>query len=257
MKHAVFEPVCCHLYWLARQTYLRCLQSEAQRDERIGEIRAELDTCRGGLQNDDPKSREKYDEARQELMRWKTMIQPDAVTAVILSAATLEGFINGLGEYGHWRDSDRASWGTALYEAKEKRRSVACKYFLISRAVGQPFVKGAQPYKDFRLLIKLRNTLVHPKQLSYPDENGVTKPSTVVEVLERITGRAALDSKHRHSPPGYNEICSTAVAKWACNTTSEMIHAVLDMLPDGTAKEAFEIMFCKMPDGRGCFPPIR
>lgn len=257
MEQKLFEPVSRHLYRLACEAYLRCLEAEAQKTEKVKQTQAELETCRNRLQDDDRELQKECDEARLNLMTCKAIIQPGAVTAVILSVATLEGFINELTEYSHWHNPDWEAWGTILHESEQRHVSIKPKYLLAAYVTGQPFDKGALPYQDFSKLVKLRNALVHPRQLSHLGEDGLIKPSEIVEqVLVRIIGGAAFNSRYQHSPPGYNEICWTAVAKWACNTASEMIHAILDKLSAGGTKEAFEIMFCKWPDGQDCFQPV-
>jgi hypothetical protein len=170
------------------------------------------------------------------------MAQPDAITAIILSVATLEGFINELTEYSDWHNPELDSLGDILSEAEEMHAQTKLKYLLAAHTIGEPFKKGALPYQDFDLLISLRHKLVHPKQL---------KPKIVRQVLARAGGGAVVDSA-----PWYGLICTTAVAKWACNTTSEMIQAILDRLPTGGNKETFEMMFCKWPDGQDCFQPV-
>lgn len=249
MKQKVFEPVSCHLYRLACEAYLRCLQSEARKAENVERARAELEACQNHLQDNERELQEECEKARLNLMMCKAMPQPDAVTAIILSVATLEGFINELTAYSCWYNPDWKSWGTRLYEAEERRVSVACKYFRASCAIGRSFDKGALPYQDFSKLVELRHALVHPKTFM--------EAKIVEQVLERIMGRAAFNSRYQHNQPGYSEICSTAVAKWACNTTSEMIRAILDKLPTGGNREPFEMMFCKWPDEQDCFQPVR
>jgi len=248
VKQKVFESVLCHLYRLACEAYLRCLQSEARKTEKVKRAQAELKACEKRLQNHEYELQKGCEKARLSLMMCKTMTQPDAVTAVILSVATLEGFINGLTEYSRWHNPDWEAWGNILYEAERQHASVRLKYLLAAYSTGQTFDRGAQPYQDFELLIGLRDALVHPKNL--------IGANVVKQVLMRVMGEAAFNSKYQHIPLGYGEICSTSVAKWACNTTSEMIHAVLDKLPAGRNKEAFEMMFCKWLDGQDCFQPV-
>jgi len=249
MEQKVFEPVSRHLYWLARKAYFRCLEAEKQKAENVEQAQAELEACRNRLQDNDHELQEKFETARLNLMRCKAMIQPDAVTAVILSVTTLEGFINELTEYSRWHNPEWEQWGRILYEAEQIHASPKFKYLLVAYCLGQPFDTGARHYQNFSKLVKLRDALIHPKAF--------IEAKIVEQVLERIMGRAAFNSRYQHNPPGYNDICSTAVAKWACNTTSEMINAVLNKLPEEGTREAFKIMFCKWTDGQGCFQPVR
>jgi len=218
METNVFEPISRHLYQLACEAYLRCLQSEAQK--------AEME------------------------------IQPDAVTSVILSVAALEGFINELTEYSRWQNPEWGKWGSILDEAEQIHSPIKLKYLLTAYGLGKSFDKGAPPYQDFELLIDLRNALVHPKQETRLKDNTFKTSKRMQKVLERVLGGAIYNTRFQHHQPGYNEICSTPIAKWACNTASKMIHAILERLPDGGTKEVFEVMFCRWPDGRDCFQTL-
>ena len=173
--------------------------------------------------------------------------QQDAVTAVVLSVAALEGFINELAHYGCSRRLEWRSLGDILNEAEAV--DIRRKYLLVGHIVDQPFDKGSQPYQDFALLVKLRNTLIHPKQVGdFVGEDLFKIPSPVPSVLQRAAGRKASQA------PWYAQICITAVAEWACYTASKMIHAVLEKLP-ARGGDAFEMVYCKLPDGRDCFDP--
>ena len=251
MESKIFEPMSCHLYWLAREAYFRCLETEKRKAEKIKQARAELEDCKKRMQDRDPEIQEGcMKNARLNLIKCKAMIQPDAVTTVILSVTTLEGFINELTDYSRWNNPAWEKWGAILYEAEQSNISTKCKYLLAAYVIGKPFNPGAPPFQDFDLLIKLRNKLVHPKSL--------VDDKVVEKVLKQIMGGAAFNSKYRpDSSLGYNDICSLTVAEWACNTASKMIQAMLDKLPAGGTKEAFKMMlFCKQPDEQNCFQPV-
>lgn len=210
MHSKVFEPVSCYLYQLACEAYDRCSQVE----------------------------------------EGKGIIQQDAVTAIILSVATAEGFINELIAYSNWCNPVWKS--SILGEVEGKKGQLQLKYLLVAHVLGQPFCKGSPPYQDFDPLVKLRNELMHPKQLGgVGDDESFKVPSVVKTVIDRVYHKGIISSA-----TWYGQICTTAVAMWACNTTSEMICAIVEMLPDGEDKDVFEMMFCKWPDGQDCFRSI-
>jgi hypothetical protein len=252
----VFEPVSCRLFQLACEAYLRCVQSEAQRAEKINRATAELEAYGQRMKESGPDAKKKYETARQKLMEYEVMIQPDAVAAVILAVATLEGFINELTEYSRWDRNEWGAWGEILYEAEKANTSTRLKYLLAAFCTGQPFDKGAQPCQDFDLLIGLRDVLVHPHQLTRIEDGSFKTTKVMKSVLRRVVGGAAFDLRYRHHDPGYNEICSTDVAEWACKTASAMIHALRERLPDGGTKQAFEMIFCTQRDGPDWFQPV-
>jgi hypothetical protein len=74
--------------------------------------------------------------------------------AVILSVAALEAFINQV-----------AALHLGIWDDEEERLNIQTKWILVTRqlASGRTFEKGAEPYQSFRQLVKLRDSLVHPK----------------------------------------------------------------------------------------------
>jgi hypothetical protein len=176
--------------------------------------------------------------------------QHDAIAAVVLSTAALEGFINELGAYGSWHTEQLQPVGDLLLDAERKRTSIKRKYLKAANALDRPFNRERQPYKDFNILVDLRNLLAHPKQLTKVGKDwSFQTPETVCQALQRS---GANDNPLQ---PWYAQICSRPIAKWACNTTSEMVKAILERLPPGGSKDVFVMIFCQHR-GEDIFRPV-
>src|SRR5271169_5108838 len=100
----------------------------------------------------------------------------DSLTAIVFSAAALEGFMNELpimaGELTiRQPESTLAALHSLLEELEESRASVASKLCFARWVLsGSTFSKGEQPFQDFKLLIDVRNALLHLREESYEQD---------------------------------------------------------------------------------------
>jgi len=95
----------------------------------------------------------------------------DALIAIVFAALGVEAFINELAEMAQ-RDADMYGPGlggtatlrdlaTTLVEIEDARGPVELKYQMASKILsGRTFDQGAQPFQDFRDLMRLRDALV-------------------------------------------------------------------------------------------------
>jgi hypothetical protein len=101
----------------------------------------------------------------------------DANVAIILAAASTEAFINELAELvaiymaSPLRKSppmppQLPGFAEAMNEIEGSHGSVKLKYLIASQTLrGEMFDKGAPPYQDFDILVKLRNDHMHLKPI--------------------------------------------------------------------------------------------
>src|SRR5918996_1535375 len=87
--------------------------------------------------------------------------------AVVFSVTALEAFINESSALANMiptneqQDIVRA-YATAMKELDDRRESLAVKYHIgLIIWSGSTWNEGLQPYQDFRLLLTLRNALLH------------------------------------------------------------------------------------------------
>jgi len=171
--------------------------------------------------------------------------QRDAVVAVVFSAAALEAFINEVGGIAEGliqrfvtQDPDSVKQYAALWKEVERlQKSIAFEYLLASTAFsGQPYDKGTGPYQDFEILIKLRNALVHFE----PDHGELSPgPPRIIQSLQ---------SKNILAEPKGGEngqswitlIMTREVARWACNTSADLVRSVLEFVPESILKKVLK-----------------
>ena len=153
----------------------------------------------------------------------------------------MEAFINELPEWVVLNredpsiSADLLGFGDALREVESNRGSLELKYLIASQTLsGRMYDKGASPYQDFAILIRLRNDIVHlkPKQISDQKEGKPPEtalPKYIVALQHRGIARI-LDEGVIGS--WFDLIKTPEVAAWACQTSLAMILSVLAMIPD-------------------------
>jgi hypothetical protein len=165
----------------------------------------------------------------------------EGFTAIVFSAVALEAFISELGGLatglgggkGHEHHKVR-QLGILLAEAEAGRESVRFKYQLAKTILsGHPYDKGTQPYQDFDLLIKLRDSIVHPKPATFVFEGGDLRQSDdTLRIRMEERGIVPKLLTHVRMVP-LSWLTSRLVARWAINASVTMVRTVLDGLPRG------------------------
>lgn len=168
--------------------------------------------------------------------------QEDAIAAVILAVASLEGFINDLVSL-HSIFGEPLSLATISEHWEDfEGFTIQAKYLLLGLVLGRPFQKGAQPYQNFHLLIQLRNLLVHLKPgeiLLEGDKYRWKRPGIFEKLVDKkLISADVLKLAHHQATSWYLYISSVKVAAWACNTTVAVVRHVRDGLPQSSLKNA-------------------
>ena len=164
----------------------------------------------------------------------------DALTAVILSVASLEALVNDLFDMAGKlapRDHDLRRW-SRLWPDLE-RLNVGLKYLIVAQAIGEPFDKTRQPYQDFSLLVAVRNEILHYKSPATKmklDKSGVT--FTYPKLVKRLVARKVIPKPRVSASLAslLEHVKSASVARWACNTAAKVARHVVDNLPKGTVR---------------------
>ena len=151
---------------------------------------------------------------------------PLAAPAYVSAVAAVEAWVNEM----ILSDMPRAILGkSALDTVPESRLSfteLSMKLLLIPQlAFGKTLARHEQPYQDMRLLIKLRNELVHYKMAP-------KRPSCVTDLAQR---GIVLKDKRYIWP--HQISCSEGI-RWAYNTACETVLAILDLMPPELLKWA-------------------
>jgi hypothetical protein len=182
------------------------------------------------------------EEAKVSIERWnreKRVIGYQAISAIILSAISTESFINEvavrLAEVGSTKvlpegqSCDFKGIGEILKSLEEAHVQTTAKYLTAAHLLpGDPLKKGSKPYQDFKLLIDIRNHLVHPKP--------VKKEPSFVKVFR---DKGWTTDVHMELPKmlphtlWITQLMTPYVACWACRTSREIIHHILfQVLPE-------------------------
>jgi hypothetical protein len=158
--------------------------------------------------------------------------QSEALIAVVFAFIALEAFINELSDFASETppDSSMAVLGSLMRDLNESRASIGVRFqfakWILSK---EPFDKGGQPYQDFQLLIKLRNTIIHlpPDGAPVPSE----APIDPLKFLETLRQKGLTRDFHGAAASFLAEISTPEMARWACDTTAAMVRSILEVLP--------------------------
>jgi len=205
-----------------------------------------------------------YERAKK---RYKRHMQKDALVSIVFSAFSLEAFINELlafakmGKNAGLKEDFLDKLIEAIDESsssqtsggKGKRwKSTLEKFMLASEALGSKFDKGKAPYQDFADLFRLRDCLAHLKPedlIEYDKDEPLAFRYLGRKLTEKFRGKGIL--REATTIESITFLVSTAkAAKWACETASKMVNAMLDKIPESDFKNYGTFLAY-----RGLFPP--
>jgi hypothetical protein len=161
----------------------------------------------------------------------------DAILAIVMAAAATEAFINEFAEYVSASivsssEVDMilpqvAACADVLQELEDSRASVTAKYLAASLVVsGSSFGKGSQPFQDFKLLIDLRNAVMHMRPKLEADSHQGHR------VTDALAQRGiALPGDRPSSLPWFDRLMTPAVAAWAHDSALAIIRGLFDLVP--------------------------
>lgn len=173
----------------------------------------------------------------------------DAIVAVVLAAASLEGFLNELVGLLRFAPPETPATVLNLVEIWEdlEDTKVGTKFPLAARLLGKALERDKLPYQDFILLFQLRNQLVHlkPRVVIGVDENGKVTIPEPPKILESLRSRGLIRRiEHKGLIVSwYNEIMTPSVAAWACNVVVDIAKHFIQAIPSGPTKDLIESVF--------------
>jgi hypothetical protein len=144
-----------------------------------------------------------------------------SLVAIIFSAASLEAFS---AEIPFMIDMVKAGYpslvklGAVLDDAENSKVQVTGKYLIAKSILGEGFDRGANPYQDFSLLVRIRNAIIHMK----PDVVGDDPHKLVVG----LQNRGLCDPNEAPNNSWMDQIATVPVAMWACNTATAMMRGL-------------------------------
>ena len=112
--------------------------------------------------------------------------------------------------------------------------------FLLAKVIftGQAYDKGKPPYQDFKLLMDLRNDIVHLKPTVNPKGEWSVQPPKSVKSL---VSKGVLGKSDTNDKSWFRLIGKPDAARWAYNATAEMVQSILKIVPEGSFKRDLAI----------------
>lgn len=200
------------------------------------------------------RAKEAFERSKKSSTHDRQLGRMDAIDAVVFSVVALEGFINEVSELARQacsgiRNDNPPSvetLGRLLREVEEKKGSLRLKFMLAHLVfTGRTYDTSSQPFQDFNLLIQLRNAIVHhkPDEFFTQEADGTIelKPAKLLSNLESKSILAEIESDVQTS--WLNRIATSASARWACNTSSDVINSVMDIVPECHFKEQLKMLY--------------
>lgn len=173
----------------------------------------------------------------------------DALVALILSASSLEAFINELADMASKKldhlglkqpDSVNA-FAAIMEEIENSRGSIRLKFHQANLIfTGTHFDTNSQPFQDFSSLFRVRDALLHLKpqsEFATNSDNKIIRISTP-KPLSGLPKNILAKHKTEVVASWTAMISTQAVARWACNTAVEMVQSILSILPDSNLKKS-------------------
>lgn len=155
----------------------------------------------------------------------------DASPAYICCVAAVEAFVNeiffGLPTFQKLKESPLSSINPNWLERLELKHKLILFPQLL---VGDTFDRGAQPYHDMSILIRLRNVLVH-----YKMDNAA--PPYIQDLEAR--GYTIQPNKEGADYIWVHKISCTEGIRWAINTSAKSVHSLVDFIREGATVPSF------------------
>lgn len=165
--------------------------------------------------------------------------QHSALVSIVFSVVALEAFLNEVTELAS--DSKKyppnlephsvSVFAEVMSDAERSHATLESKFTLANWILaGRRLDRGAQPYQDFALLIRLRNDLVHFKASDSFDQNA-TPEEIHKDLIARFKDKNIL-AENESSAGSWTFLVQTkAVAEWSCKTAALMVTDFCSTIP--------------------------
>ncbi len=133
--------------------------------------------------------------------------------------------------------------GEFLADAEKSRASLESKFALARWILsGQKLDRGAHPFRDFALLVRLRNELIHFR-VNDRFLAGVTSEEIHKNLLSRFKDKNLLAERQSGNPMSWTFLVRTkAIAEWSCRTAAHMIVDLCRRLPESALTPYFNTL---------------
>lgn len=164
--------------------------------------------------------------------------QPEALGAIVLSFASIEAFLNELGEMvisdpdgAPWRPTVINEYGNQWSKLEEAKCSTSSKFESACNILSGNIKKGSKLYQSFSDLCCVRNAFM----LFRPDQGKFHSDGSVIDlskVHSRLRNRNILPNNDSVIANWVTRIQNRAAARWACNTASACVLQLLIAIPN-------------------------
>lgn len=197
---------------------------------------------------------EAYSRVQKKMLGVQTLEKPDSLIAVVFSAFAIEAFINEVPEIARINTSQEL-WMPSLKKLgadwkQEKSFTLIRKKLnsIFDQLTGSQYDAGSPPFQNFETLVELRNAIAHTKPLESFDWNSANQitPGSSHPILEKLPINILANlpqdasSAQEFPLPLPLRIGTQAAAKWACNTTVNLVDAVVKSIPASQYRTTME-----------------
>ena len=131
----------------------------------------------------------------------------------------------------------RQLWSMAKHSTERAKQSSRDRPLTLS---GEKLIKGKNPYQDFKLLVDVRNSIIHlrPLQRLVPDV-GFSQPDPIPKLEKR---GLTFKPKWWRDYSWVDAISTVEMAEWSCETARNMIVDIHNRLPHGKDSISYSIL---------------
>lgn len=178
--------------------------------------------------------------------------QRPALVSIVFSVVSLEAFFNEITEAAHdslkyppnLEPQEVSVFAQVMTDAESSRASLEAKFTFANWILARKQLdRGAQPYQDFALLMRLRNDLVHFKA-GDAFELDQTPEEIHKNLISRFKHKNILaDDMQQMIVPWTYIIETKALAEWSCRTAASMVSEFCVGVPHtGVFKHTLEMV---------------
>jgi hypothetical protein len=171
--------------------------------------------------------------------------QLQSLVSLVFSVIAVEAFLNEAKEmavrFSKYGGEPQVVpvFAERMAEAEKSRASFETKLALAYRILGKKLDKGAPPYQDFALMVRLRNRLVH-----FKGNKGFDPKATAQEFHKDLIQSFGRNKKFlaEDMEPGswIHAIETKAIADWSCRTAAQVVVDFVSKAPQGAWQSFLE-----------------
>jgi hypothetical protein len=178
----------------------------------------------------------------------QSMFPDDSQSTIILSVLAVESFFNEMeSTLQHFSSEKLPSKLTALLAMLHEvekcngslRLKIALAYYILGKKTN---IRGLQPFQDFAILIDIRNSLVHPRPISFSSQtDSFDTHHNIVKYLvsRKVIEKPTADSRRRSWR--YYAL-NQQVSKWSYDVTCNLIMDIIGYFPKDYAFATFGML---------------